>query len=80
MKEIARDIYLKQLIDGKGDGFIKVITGIRRCGKSYLLNPIFKNHLLADGVSEDHIIHANLESDEFSELLLPHKELLIFLH
>lgn len=51
MKEIARDIYLKQLIDGKGDGFIKVITGIRRCGKSYLLNPIFKNHLLADGVS-----------------------------
>lgn len=73
MKEIARDIYLKQLIDGKGDGFIKVITGIRRCGKSYLLNPIFKNHLLADGVSEDHIIHANLESDEFSELLLPHK-------
>lgn len=73
MKEIARGIYLKQLIDGKGDGFIKVITGIRRCGKSYLLNPIFKNHLLADGVSEDHIIHANLESDEFSELLLPHK-------
>ena len=73
MKEITRDIYLKQLIDGQGDGFIKVITGIRRCGKSYLLDPIFKNYLLASGVSEDHIIHANLESDEFSELLLPHK-------
>ncbi len=73
MKEIARDIYLKQLIDGKGDGFIKVITGIRRCGKSYFLVPIFKNHLLENGVAEDHIIHANLEADKFSDLLQPHK-------
>ena len=73
MKEIARDIYLNQLIDGKGDGFIKVITGIRRCGKSYLLDPIFKNHLLKSGVAEDHIIHANLEADEFSDLLEPHR-------
>lgn len=40
MKEIARDIYLGQLIDSMGDGFIKVITGIRRCGKSYLLDPL----------------------------------------
>lgn len=71
MKEIARDIYLQQLIDGKGDGFIKVITGIRRCGKSYLLDTLFKNHLLGSGVSEDHIIQANLESDEFSHLLEP---------
>ena len=56
MKEIKRDIYLNKLINRKENGLIKIITGIRRCGKSYLLDPIFKNHLLESGVKEDHII------------------------
>jgi predicted AAA+ superfamily ATPase len=50
--EINRDVYLERLIVRKHNGFIKVITGIRRCGKSYLLNTLFYNHLK----SEDHII------------------------
>ena len=73
MKEIARDTYLKKLIDRKGTSFIKIITGIRRCGKSYLLNPLFKNHLLESGVPEDHIIHVNLENRDNKELLDPDK-------
>ena len=54
--EINRDIYLERLIARKHNGFIKVITGIRRCGKSYLLRTLFKNHLLENGVDEKHII------------------------
>ena len=50
--EIKRDRYLQKLISFMWDGQVKVITGIRRCGKSYLLNPIFKNYLLDKGVSE----------------------------
>lgn len=73
MKEIARDAYLRKLIARKGTSFIKIITGIRRCGKSYLLNPLFKNHLLESGVPEDHIIYINLENDDFYELLRPHE-------
>lgn len=46
MKEIKRDAYLNKLISRKENGLIKIITGIRRCGKSYLLDPLFKNHLL----------------------------------
>ena len=60
--EIKRDSYLEQLINRKGNGLIKVITGIRRCGKSYLLNTIFYNHLLNDGVKEDHIIKFAFDS------------------
>ena len=63
MKEISRQYYLQKLIDTKDIPLVKVITGIRRCGKSYLLNPIFKNHLISDGVPEDHIIYLNLELD-----------------
>ena len=55
-REIQRDYYLDQLIVRKGNGLIKVITGIRRCGKSYLLRTLFKRHLIEKGVSEDHII------------------------
>ena len=54
--EIKRDIYLERLIVRKHNGFIKVITGIRRCGKSYLLNTLFYNHLKSENIAEDHII------------------------
>ena len=53
---IKRDSYLKRLIDKKENGLIKVITGIRRCGKSYLLFNLFYDYLLASGVKEEHII------------------------
>lgn len=54
--EIKRDYYLKQMINRKNNGLIKIVTGIRRCGKSYLLRILFKNALLANGVASDHII------------------------
>ena len=59
--EINRDTYLQQLINKKNNGMIKVITGIRRCGKSYLLDPIFRNYLLHEGVRADHIIKIELD-------------------
>ena len=58
--EIKRDQYLQQLINYAWDGQVKVITGIRRCGKSYLLRTLYKKHLLSNGVSEDHIISIEL--------------------
>ncbi len=64
MKEIRRDVYLNKLISRKENGLIKIITGIRRCGKSYLLDPLFKNHLLESGVKEDHIIKLELDKEE----------------
>lgn len=60
--EIRRDKYLDRLIHSCGNGLIKVITGMRRCGKSYLLFTIFKNYLIKQGVKEDHIIGVNLEN------------------
>ncbi|MBE6696504.1 MAG: ATP-binding protein [Ruminococcaceae bacterium] len=63
--EIKRERYLNQLIQFKWDGMVKVITGIRRCGKSYLLNVLFKNHLKAEGVSEDHILFFALDNDKY---------------
>ena len=54
--EINRDVYLERLIVRKHNGFIKVITGIRRCGKSYLLNTLFYNHLKSENIAEDNII------------------------
>lgn len=59
--EIPRPTYLKKLIDHQKIPLIKVLTGIRRCGKSYLLDPIFKRYLISTGVPEDHIIHVNLD-------------------
>ena len=64
MKEIQRDLYLNKIINRRENGLIKIITGIRRCGKSYLLDPLFKNYLLADGVKEDHIIKLELDRVE----------------
>lgn len=60
--EIRRDFYLNKLIDRKHNGLIKVITGIRRCGKSYLMNTIFYNYLLENGVDETHIIRFAFDS------------------
>ena len=54
--EIKRDSYLQQLISYRFDGLVKVITGIRRCGKSYLLRNLYKEYLLQDGVNEEQII------------------------
>jgi len=62
--EIKRDMYLNRLIVRKHNGFIKVITGIRRSGKSYLLNTLFYNHLLAEGVSSENIIKFAFDSAE----------------
>ncbi len=64
--EIKRDFYLNQLIDGLDNNLVKIVTGIRRCGKSYLLDPIFKNYLIEQEVKEDHIIKLDLdERDNF---------------
>lgn len=60
--DIRRDFYLEKLIKRKNNGLIKVITGIRRCGKSYLLNKLFYYHLLESGVSDDHIIRFAFDS------------------
>ena len=62
--KICRDFYLEKLIKRKNNGLIKVITGIRRCGKSYLLNNLFYHHLLESGVKEDHIICFAFDSAE----------------
>lgn len=59
--EIRRDRYLRKIISYMWDGQVKVITGIRRCGKSYLLRTIFKNYLLTEGVPEDHILSFELD-------------------
>lgn len=60
--EIRRDLYLNKLIERRQNGLIKIITGIRRCGKSYLLNTIFYNYLKESGVAEDHIIKFAFDS------------------
>ena len=57
---IKRDYYLQQLISSKSNNLIKIVTGIRRSGKSFLLFNLFHNHLIETGVSEDHIIEIAL--------------------
>ena len=59
--EIKRDLYLNQLIQYQWDGLVKVITGIRRCGKSYLLHVLYYNHLLSNGVKKENIISIELD-------------------
>ena len=69
--EIKRDYYLNKLISKQNNGLIKIVTGIRRCGKSYLLDPMFKNYLLSNGVKEDHIIKIDLDIRENKKYLDP---------
>ena len=71
MKEIKRTIYLDKLIQKKENNLIKIITGIRRCGKSYLLDPLFKNYLLSTGIKEDHIIKIDLDLRMNKDFLNP---------
>lgn len=59
--QIERPIYLRQLIDSKDNGLIKIVTGLRRVGKSYLLKTLFKQHFLREGVQKDHILIIDLE-------------------
>ena len=68
---IKRDIHLKKLIDSKHNGMIKVVTGVRRCGKSYLLFNLFCHHLKEAGIAADHIIKVDLEDRRNKELRDP---------
>lgn len=70
--EIRRDIYLNKLINRMHNGMIKVVTGIRRSGKSYLLFTIFKDYLLSEGVDEDHIISIELDRLENKKYRYPY--------
>ena len=60
---IKRERYLKQIIEKKRDGMIKIVTGIRRCGKSYLMNVLFRQHLLEEGVDDRDIVMLALDED-----------------
>lgn len=68
---IKRDLYLNKLIQRKHNGLIKVITGMRRSGKSFLLFKLFKNHLLSEGVTLDHIIELNFDDFDNEEYQNP---------
>ena len=66
-REIKRDYYLEQLIKRTNNGLVKIVTGIRRCGKSYLLRTLFKKHLLENGVDNNHIIEMSFDLFESLE-------------
>ena len=70
---IPRNKYLSQLINNKNNGFPKVITGVRRCGKSYLLTEIYKDYLIKEGVDKSNILIIELDDDKNIELLNPIK-------
>ena len=70
---IKRQRYLDKLISHMNNGLIKVITGIRRCGKSYLLFEIFYKYLLEQGVPKENIIAVPLDDEEYAELIDAHK-------
>ena len=73
MREIERNRYLERLLALRGNGRVKVITGIRRCGKSYLLSRLFKKRLLLDGIPENHILEIALDQKSFEKLRDPNK-------
>ena len=66
-----RDKYLQQLIAAKGNGMVKIITGIRRSGKSFLLMTLFHQHLIQNGVPENHIIEISLDNRKSKHLRHP---------
>ena len=68
MEIIKRDIYLNRLIERRENGLIKVVTGIRRCGKSYLLFKLYYQYLLASGIDASRIIRIPLDDEEYEEL------------
>ena len=69
---IERSLYLNRLISKMHNGKVKIITGIRRCGKSYLLRHIFKDYLLEIGVQADHILEIAQDQKEFERQFLNH--------
>lgn len=71
LKRIIRDNYLNKIISKKENGLIKIITGIRRCGKSFLLDPMYKDYLLGLGIKENHIIKIDLDERKNRKLLNP---------
>ena len=73
MKKIKREVYLNRIIDKKENGLVKVVTGIRRCGKSFLLDPLYKTYLLDTGVKENHIIKLDLDERKNNSFLNPDK-------
>jgi len=76
--DIERTIYLNKLIERKENGLVKVITGMRRCGKSYLLFKLFYDYLLSIGVKSESIIRISLE-DELCEGLQDRKQLSLYI-
>ena len=68
METIKRDLYLNRLIERRENGLIKVVTGIRRCGKSYLLFKLYYQYLLDSGIDASRIIRIPLDDDEYEEL------------
>ena len=66
--QVKRDFYLKQLIDGQKNGLVKIITGIRRCGKSYLLFRLFEQYLISIGIDNEHIVKIALDDIESANL------------
>lgn len=59
---VARETYVNRLSRSRGNGLIKIVTGLRRSGKSFLLKTLFHNHLIDNGVADDHIIIIDMES------------------
>ncbi len=73
MDTIKRDLYLKRLIERKDNGAVKIITGVRRCGKSFLLFKIFYEYLLSEGIAENQIIKVALDDEASVSLRDPHE-------
>ena len=69
--EIKRDYYLSKLIQHRKNGLVKIVTGVRRCGKSYLLFKLFRDHLIDSGIKDDHIISIALDDYGNKHLLDP---------